>query len=124
MRLGHHQPAASDDEGALPEPRHIEVKGRVHGADTITVTTSEILYGLNQKDKFILAIVLVDGEKVDGPHYIRRPFTVRSQTGRQPASTSNLKQFSVSREPHDFGSSEITLWPQQDCCDQESAQAH
>ena len=59
----------------LPPPRHIEVKGRALGADTITVTKGEILYGLNQKDKFLLAVVLVDGETVEGPHYIRRPFT-------------------------------------------------
>ncbi len=60
----------------LPPPRHIEVKGRALGADTITVTKGEILYGLNQKDKFLLAIVLVDGEKAIGPSYIRQLFTV------------------------------------------------
>jgi hypothetical protein len=38
------------------------------------VSRNEILYGLNQTDKFILAIVLVDGASVDGPHYIRHPF--------------------------------------------------
>lgn len=54
--------------------RHIEVKGRQKGQDTITVTYSEVLYGLNQGDKFILAIVLVDGDEVDGPYYIRHPF--------------------------------------------------
>lgn len=26
-------------------------------------------------DKFILAIVLVDGDKHEGPYYVRRPFT-------------------------------------------------
>lgn len=60
----------------LPPPRHIEVKGRALGADTITVTKGEILYGLNQKDKFLLAIVLVDGEVALAPNYIRQPFTV------------------------------------------------
>jgi superfamily II DNA or RNA helicase len=59
----------------LPPPRHIEVKGRALGSDTITVTKNEILYGLNQKEKFVLAVVLVDGEAVHGPHYIRNPFT-------------------------------------------------
>ena len=38
----------------------IEVKGRAKGSSTVTVTRNEILYGLNQQDKFILAIVLVD----------------------------------------------------------------
>ena len=38
-------------------------------------TRNEILYGLNQADKFILAIVLVDGDKHEGPFYVRQPFT-------------------------------------------------
>ncbi len=37
--------------------RFIEVKGRVTGADTVTVTKNEILYSLNKPDDFILAIV-------------------------------------------------------------------
>jgi hypothetical protein len=37
--------------------RFIEVKGRVSGAPTITVTRNEILYSLNKPDDFILAIV-------------------------------------------------------------------
>ncbi|HCF05834.1 MAG TPA: RNA helicase [Desulfomicrobiaceae bacterium] len=62
-------------DGRLPPSRHIEVKGRARGQTTITVTRNEILYGLNQADKFILAIVLVDGERYEGPYYIRKPFT-------------------------------------------------
>jgi SNF2 family DNA or RNA helicase len=61
--------------GCLPVSRHIEVKGRAKGQSTITVTRNEILYGLNQSDKFILAIVLVDGERHEGPFYVRQPFT-------------------------------------------------
>jgi superfamily II DNA or RNA helicase len=59
----------------LPTARHIEVKGRAKGSDTITVTRNEILYGLNQQDKFMLAIVLVEGDQTTGPHYVRKPFT-------------------------------------------------
>ncbi|WP_141336165.1 helicase-related protein [Paenibacillus sp. tmac-D7] len=59
------------------QERHIEVKGRAKGQDTITVTRNEMLYGLNQGDKFVLAIVIVDGDKVDGPYYIRNPFQER-----------------------------------------------
>ena len=62
-------------DGRLPPSRHIEVKGRVKGATTITVTRNEILYGLNQADKFMLAIVLVDGDNTEGPYYVTRPFT-------------------------------------------------
>jgi SNF2 family DNA or RNA helicase len=62
-------------DGKSPEPRHIEVKGRVKGASTVTVTRNEILYAFNQGDKFVMAIVLVgDGDAVEGPHYLRNPF--------------------------------------------------
>jgi superfamily II DNA or RNA helicase len=54
--------------------RFIEVKGRVTGADTITVTRNEILYSLNKPDDFILGIVQFhDGER-HTVHYVRRPF--------------------------------------------------
>ena len=62
-------------EGKLPPSRHIEVKGRVKGSSTVTVTRNEILYGLNQQDKFILAIVMVDGDQHEGPFYVTKPFT-------------------------------------------------
>jgi len=62
-------------DGKLPEVRHIEVKGRAKGQTTITVSRNEIIYGLNQQDKFILAIVIVDGDSFDGPFYIRKAFT-------------------------------------------------
>lgn len=65
-------PPAQD--GKLPQVRHIEVKGRAKGQSTITITRNEILYGLNQADKFILAIVLVDGDQHEGPFYVRNPF--------------------------------------------------
>lgn len=62
-------------DGKLPEARHIEVKGRVKGATTITVTRNEMLYALNQAEKFCLAIVFVgeDGS-VEAPAYLRNPF--------------------------------------------------
>jgi len=64
-----------ESQGKPPEPRHIEVKGRVKGASTITVTRNEMLYALNQSDKFVLAVVLVgEDDAIDGPHYIRNPF--------------------------------------------------
>ena len=62
-------------DGKLPPSRHIEVKGRAKGNTTVTVTRNEILYGLNQQDKFILAIVLVDGAQHEGPFYVTKPFT-------------------------------------------------
>lgn len=52
----------------------IEVKGRHHAADTVTVTKNEMLTAFNQPDAFVLAIVKVEGERAHGPWYVRRPF--------------------------------------------------
>jgi hypothetical protein len=54
--------------------RFIEVKGRVSGAPTITVTKNEILYSLNKPDDFILAIVEFLDRDSHRAHYLRRPF--------------------------------------------------
>ena len=65
-----------DIESAIPGTgrlRFIEVKGRVAGADTVTVTKNEILYSLNKPEDFILAIVELDSD-VQRVHYVRRPF--------------------------------------------------
>jgi superfamily II DNA or RNA helicase len=58
----------------VPMTRHIEVKGRAKGQTTVTVSRNEISYGLNQADKYVLAVVLVDGDGYEGPFYIREPF--------------------------------------------------
>ena len=54
--------------------RFIEVKGRISGAATITVTRNEILYSLNKPDDFILAIVEFMADSTHRVHYMRRPF--------------------------------------------------
>ena len=54
--------------------RFIEVKGRISGAATITVTRNEILYSLNKPDDFILAIVEFMNDATHRVHYARRPF--------------------------------------------------
>ncbi|MDP3937098.1 MAG: DUF3883 domain-containing protein, partial [Deltaproteobacteria bacterium] len=70
--------------------RFIEVKGRVAGAATITVTRNEILYSLNKPEDFILAIVeFLDGD-THRVHYMRRPFQ------REP-------DFGVTSVNYDFG---------------------
>ena len=66
-------------DGSLPLDRHIEVKGRAKGQTTITVSRNEIIYGLNQQDKFILAIVIVDNESFEGPFYIQNPFATEPE---------------------------------------------
>lgn len=54
--------------------RFIEVKGRVSGAETITVTKNEILCSLNRPDTFILAVVEFLDDTQHRVHYLRRPF--------------------------------------------------
>lgn len=66
-----------DIESKVPgtgQLRFIEVKGRISGAETITVTKNEILTSLNTPDHFILALVEFldsDSHKV---YYLREPF--------------------------------------------------
>ena len=54
--------------------RFIEVKGRIRGADTVTVTKNEILTALNKPEQFTLAVVEVDGEEAAKITYIHEPF--------------------------------------------------
>ena len=68
--------------------RFIEVKGRVHDADTITVTRNEVLYSLNKPDDYRLAIVEFLEDDSFRAHYIRRPF------GREPDFGANSVNYS------------------------------
>ena len=81
-----------DIESRVPETgklRFIEVKGRVRGASTITVTRNEILYSLNKPEDFILAIVEFQDGGGHRVRYVRRPF------GREP-------DFGVTSVNYDF----------------------
>lgn len=69
------------EDGILRDDRHIEVKGRAKGQTTITVSRNEILYALNQKQKFLLAIVIVDGSDYEGPFYVKNPFRNEPDVG-------------------------------------------
>ena len=68
--------------------RFIEVKGRVKGAETVTVTKNEILTGLNRPDAYILAVVLVEEGVAETPVYLLRPF---AQEPEFAAASVNLK---------------------------------
>ncbi len=66
-----------DIESSIPgtgKLRFIQVKGRIKGARTVTISRNEILTGMNKPDDFVLAISLIDGDSVD-LRYIRHPFT-------------------------------------------------
>jgi len=47
--------------GQPSQVRFIEVKGRIEGAETVTVTKNEILTALNKPENFVLALVQVPG---------------------------------------------------------------
>jgi hypothetical protein len=68
----------SRDPNGNARLRFLEVKGRVQGADIVTITKNEILTGLNKPEQFILAVVEVDGDNASNITYIREPF------GREP----------------------------------------
>ena len=77
-RLGYDVESVVPGTGKL---RFIEVKGRVSGAATITVTRNEILYSLNKPDDFILAIVEFIDDKNHKVHYVRQPFAKEPDFG-------------------------------------------
>ncbi|MDD4082194.1 MAG: helicase-related protein [Sphaerochaetaceae bacterium] len=56
----------------------IEVKGRIKGADTVTVSSNEIKTGKNVAqdniNRYILAIVEIDNDKAVNTKYVRNPF--------------------------------------------------
>ncbi len=70
QNLGYDIESAITGTGLL---RFIEVKGRVKGAKTVTITKNEILTGLNKPDEFILAIVVID-QDTTVVLYCRTPF--------------------------------------------------
>ncbi|MBW7893696.1 MAG: DUF3883 domain-containing protein [Opitutaceae bacterium] len=66
-----------DIESRIPgtgKIRFIEVKGRVAGAATVTVTRNEILTSLNKPEDFILALVEFIDETSHQVRYVRQPF--------------------------------------------------
>ena len=54
--------------------RFMEVKGRIQGAPTVTVTKNEVLTSLNKPDDYILAIVEFQNGGTEQVHYVRQPF--------------------------------------------------
>ena len=71
-KLGYDLESKDRETGLL---RFIEVKGRISGASTITVTKNEILYSLNKPDQYILAIVEFMPDDTHQVHYLREPFS-------------------------------------------------
>ncbi|EQD45201.1 helicase domain protein, partial [mine drainage metagenome] len=57
----------------------IEVKGRIEGSTTVTVTRNEILTGLNAADHYLLALVEVRTDGTCQVRYLRDPFAGKSR---------------------------------------------
>lgn len=78
--------------------RFIEVKGRVQGAPTITVTKNEILTSLNKPDDYILAIVEFQNGK-DVVRYVREPFLREPDFGVTSVNYDMAELLARSEEP-------------------------
>lgn len=69
----------------------LEVKGRLAGAETVTLTRNEILCALNAPESFRLAIVIVEGGVVKPPVYVSN-FDFGQPGFGQTNATYSLKQ--------------------------------
>jgi len=57
----------------------IEVKGRVAGAETVTVTRNEILTALNAAERYVLALVELRDDGSEAVRYLYDPFAGKSR---------------------------------------------
>ena len=95
-RLGYDIESRVPGTGKL---RFIEVKGRITGADAITVTRNEILTALNKPDDYILAMVEF---RHDGSHhvrYLRQPFRREPDFGVTSVNYDVAELFNRGKEP-------------------------
>jgi hypothetical protein len=92
-----------DIESRIPgtgKLRFIEVKGRISGAPTITVTRNEILYSLNKPEDFILAIVEFLDNCAHRVHYLRQPFHREPDFGVTSSNYSFSELLAKGQKPH------------------------
>ena len=81
----------------------IEVKGRVAGASDFTVTASEILYGLNNADRHVLALVEIADDDSTTVRYLYDPFTDRAPEpgiGEHDRRLDWTKYWTLASKPH------------------------
>lgn len=72
--------------------RFIEVKGRIHGADTVMITRQEVITSLHEPDKYILAVVHVENGQAGAPRYVHGPLS-----DHEPAFEHTAIQFNLAR---------------------------
>ncbi|MFD1443979.1 helicase-related protein [Thermoactinomyces vulgaris] len=123
MKLGY------DIESRIPETgqlRFIEVKGRIDGANTVTVTKNEILTALNKPDQYFLSLVRIFGDRsqaspreireLEGSYltkkkncdirYVRRPFTEKPDFAATSVNYDWNKLWKQGVEPDDTAKKE------------------
>ncbi|MEP0774578.1 MAG: DUF3883 domain-containing protein, partial [Acidobacteriota bacterium] len=79
--------------------RFLEVKGRLAGAATLTVTKNEILTSLNKPDDFILALVEFLPGDTHRVRYLRRPFQREPDFGVTSVNYSFAELLARAEEP-------------------------
>lgn len=99
----HHNNAGYDIESRDPDTGalyFIEVKGRIEGSDTVTVSGRQVIHSQNVPDRFILAIVEVPMDREARPvvRYARRPFEGTEVSFSRFAITVPLSEFNL-QEP-------------------------
>ena len=77
-------------DGEDPVTRMVEVKGRIAGGDSVTLTKNEILCALNKPECWLLAIVEVEGHTTKTT-YLRRPAL------RAPSFAENSVNYDMGR---------------------------
>ncbi|MGE3798412.1 MAG: helicase-related protein, partial [Thermomicrobiales bacterium] len=93
-----------DIESRVPDAppgtlRLIEVKGRIEGADTVTVTRNEILTAKNSPENWLLALVEVEGEECRTT-YLQEPFRgIHEPDFRVASMTLRVKQLVGASKP-------------------------
>lgn len=94
-------PPRKDPTKPMPNARHIEVKGRIKGATEVTLSRNEVCYAVNQKDKFILALVFIAGNETEGPYYIRNIFEKEPDWGQDSVNYNISDLLSVAVKPEE-----------------------
>jgi hypothetical protein len=88
---------SSADDGSMV---FIEVKGRVEGADSVTLTYNELKCGNNQPEKFRLAISTVSGNQASPPRYVSGIDWGRPGFASTGSNFSLSDLLSVAEDPH------------------------
>ncbi|HJK78656.1 MAG TPA: helicase-related protein [Methanocorpusculum sp.] len=85
-------------KGDIEVERHIEVKGKGVESPVVTVSRNEMLSGLNQGEKFVLAVVQVDGDVVSPPRYVHKEFLREPAWGEVSVNYDLDKLLEISEE--------------------------